>query len=42
MEKIRFPRKFKVYLPLILLFVLLVFLMPRNSRFNYDYKKGAP
>lgn len=42
MEKIRFPRKFKVYLPLILLFVLLVFLMPKSSRFNYDYKKGSP
>ena len=42
MEKINFPRKFKVYLPLILIFVLLVFLMPRSSRFSYDYKKGSP
>ena len=42
MEKINFPRKFKVYLPLIVLFVVLVFLMPRSSRFSYDYKKGSP
>lgn len=42
MEKINFPRKFKVYLPLIVIFVLLVFLMPRSSRFSYDYKRGTP
>lgn len=42
MEKINFPRKFKVYLPLIVLFIVLVFLMPRSSRFSYDYKKGSP
>ena len=42
MEKINFPRKIKVYLPLLVIVVLLVFLMPRSSRFNYDYRKGAP
>ena len=42
MEKIRFPRSFKAYLPLIGLFVLLVFMMPRSPKFNYDYKKGSP
>lgn len=41
MEKINFPKKFKVYLPLILIFVILVFLMPRSSRFAYDYEKGT-
>ncbi len=41
MEKINFPKKFKVYLPLIIIFILLVFLMPRSSRFGYDYKKGT-
>ena len=41
MEKSNFPKSFKVYLPLILLFLLLVFLMPRSSRFSYDYKKGS-
>lgn len=41
MEKNNFPKTFKVYLPLILLFLLLVFLMPRSSRFGYDYKKGS-
>lgn len=42
MEKTNFPKKFKVYLPLLLIFILLVFLMPRSSRFNYDYQKGTP
>ena len=42
MEKLKFPKQFRVYFPLILLFVLLVFLMPRSPKFNYDYKKGTP
>ena len=42
MDNRYFPRKFKVYLPLILLFALLVFLIPHASKFNYDYKKGEP
>ena len=42
MEKINLPRSYKVYLPLIVLFIGLVFLLPRNPKFNYDYKKGAP
>jgi len=42
METINLPRGYKVYLPLIVLFLLLVFLLPRNPKFNYDYKKGAP
>ena len=42
MEKKYFPRRFRVYLPLLLLFGLLVFLMPTASKFNYDYKKGEP
>ena len=41
MEKINFPRKFKVYLPLILIFAVLVVLMPRSSRFAYDYERGS-
>lgn len=40
MEKKYFPKKFRVYLPLLLLLALLVVLMPRVSKFNYDYKKG--
>lgn len=40
MEKTYFPRKFRVYLPLMALLALLVFLKPRVSKFNYDYKKG--
>lgn len=42
MEKINFPKKFKVYVPLILMFVVLLFLMPRSLRFGYDYTKGSP
>lgn len=42
MDNKYFPRKFKVYLPLILLFCLLVAIMPRASKFNYDYRKGKP
>ena len=42
MEKSNFPKSFKVYLPLVVIFVLLVFLMPRSSRFSYDYRKGSP
>lgn len=42
MEKTNFPTRFRVYLPLIILFILLVFLMPRSPKFNYDFKKGSP
>lgn len=41
MEKSRFPRGYKVYLPLVLLFALLIFVMPRSPKFNYDYRKGS-
>lgn len=41
MEKSRLPRKFRVYLPLILMFVLMIFTLPRSPKFNYDYKKGS-
>lgn len=33
------PRK---YLPLIVVFAVLVLFMPRTAKFNYDYKKGSP
>ena len=42
MDKINFPKGFKVYLPLLTLFLLLVFIMPRDPKFHYDYKKGSP
>ena len=42
MENINFPKGFKVYLPLLTLFILLVFMMPRAPKFHYDYKKGSP
>ena len=42
MENRKFIRGFKTYLPLVLLLALLVLLMPRSGKFNYDYKKGSP
>lgn len=42
MEKINFPRTFKAYLPLIALFLIMVFMMPQSPKFNYDYRKGSP
>ncbi len=42
MEKINFPRKFRAYLPLMALFLILVFIMPKSPKFAYDYKKGSP
>lgn len=42
MEKTNFPRSFKAYLPLMALFLIMVFVMPRSPKFNYDYKKGSP
>ena len=35
----KFPQKF---LPLVIVFAVLVLLMPRPAKFNYDYKKGTP
>ena len=42
MENLSFPKGFKVYLPLIVLFALLVFVMPRDPKFHADYEKGSP
>jgi len=36
---LKIPRKFY---PLAILFAVLVLLMPRTAKFNYDYKKGSP
>ena len=35
----KIPRRI---LPLAILFVVLVLLMPRTAKFNYDYRKGSP
>ena len=42
MDNISFPKGFKVYLPLLALFLLLVFMMPRDPKFHSDYVKGSP
>ena len=36
----KFPRGYKVYLPLVLMLVFFVFMLPRSPRFSYEYKKG--
>lgn len=40
MKSKRFPRGYKVYLPLILMLCYFVFMLPRSPRFGYEYKKG--
>ncbi len=42
MAKTGIPREPKIYFSLFLLFLLLMFMMPRTGKFNYDYKKGSP
>ena len=42
MDKINFPRRFRVYAPLVCLFVALVFLFPKSPKFNFSYTKGSP
>ena len=42
MEKIKFPRDIRVYIPLLVLFFVLCYLLPRAGKFNYDFQKGQP
>ena len=42
MKKPGFLRKKNIYYPLGVLFVVLVLIMPRSAKFNYDYRKGSP
>lgn len=42
MDKIKFPRQIRVYIPLVFLFLVLLFLLPRAGKFNYEFKKGQP
>jgi hypothetical protein len=42
MKSIRFPKQFKVFAPLIVVFLVLVFIIPKTTKFPYDYKKGSP
>ena len=42
MKSVRFPRKSRVYLPLVLVFAVLVFIMPKTAKLSFDYKKGSP
>lgn len=42
MEKVTFPKDYKLYLPLLVLFAVLLFLLPKSPSFNQDYVKGSP
>lgn len=42
METLKMPKGFKVYLPLLILWVLLFFLLPKAPKLNFDYRKGTP
>lgn len=42
MLKIKINHSYKIYVPLAVLFVILVLIFPRMGKFNYDYKKGSP
>ncbi len=42
MTKTTFPTSRRVYEALALLFVVLLVILPRSGKFNYDYLKGSP
>ncbi|MBQ3880939.1 MAG: HDIG domain-containing protein [Bacteroidales bacterium] len=42
MERVTFPANRNIYLLLLALVAVLLVIMPRGGKFNYDYKKGSP
>ncbi|MCI1785789.1 MAG: HDIG domain-containing protein [Bacteroidales bacterium] len=42
MKNIRLPGNPRIWLPLVILFILIALMLPRSAKFNYDYKKGSP
>ncbi len=42
MAKTGIPRDPKIYFSLSVLFLILLLMMPRTGKFNYDYRKGSP
>ncbi len=38
----RLPKDYRVYIPLVIVFVLLALCMPRSTKFSYSYTKGSP
>ena len=39
----RLPKNYlRIILPLFALFLILLFIFPRNAKFSYDYRKGSP
>ena len=42
MRKSRLPKAPRIYLTFFILWVILLVIMPRTGKFNYDYRKGSP
>ena len=42
MRKTILPTDRRVYAALVVLFVILLLILPRSGKFNYDYLKGSP
>ncbi len=42
MDKVRLPKKYRVYIPLVGVFLLFTTIFPRSPKFNYDFKQGSP
>ena len=42
MHKSNIPTSVRIYISLAGLFLILLLIMPRTGKFNYDYKKGSP
>ncbi len=42
MNNKKLPSDLKIYLSLVVLWVLLIAILPRNGKFNYNYRKGSP
>ena len=40
MAKKLFPKSYKVYFSLFILFLILIFILPTKGKFNYNYKRG--
>ena len=42
MHKITLPERLKFFVPFMIVLAVLVLLMPRAAKFNYDYRRGSP
>lgn len=42
MDRRIFPHNWRVYVPLVIVYVILVLLLPKEGKFRYHYQKGRP